>query len=117
MLPRQKIAMIVVSIFIFLFILNLVRKRKIREEYSWLWLITSLAAFALVIRYEWLLYLTRFIGARLPTTTLFLGCFVFLLVLCVQFSVRISRLTTQMKNMVQENALLRGRIDEMCGKN
>lgn len=116
MTPRQKIAMVVVSIFIFLFILNLVRKRKIREEYSWLWLLTSLGAFALVIQYDWLLYLTRLIGAKLPTTTLFLACFVFLLVLCVQFSVKISRLTTQMKNMVQENALLRARMDEMCRK-
>jgi hypothetical protein len=113
MLPRQKVAMMIISAFIFFFILDLVRRRRLREEYSWLWLLTSVALFILVLRYSWLQGLTRLIGAVLPTTTLFLGSLIFLFILSVQFSVRISRLTDQLKNLAQENALLGEAIREL----
>ena len=111
--PRQKIAMMVVCIIVFIFILDLVRRRRLREEYSWLWLLTSSALFILVIRYSWLEYLTEVIGAAIPTTTLFLSALVFLMFLSIQFSVRISKLTDQVKNLVQENALLREKVEEI----
>ena len=34
MLPRQKVAMVIICIIIFILILDLVRRRKLREEYS-----------------------------------------------------------------------------------
>jgi hypothetical protein len=114
--PRQKIAMIIVCSLIFFFILFLVRRRRLREEYSWLWLLTSLALFVLVIKYSWLEGITKLVGAVLPTTTLFIGALLFLMLLCVQFSVVISKLTKQVKNLVQENALLKARIEEISGK-
>ena len=113
MLPRQKVAMILICIIIFILILDLVRRRRLREEYSWLWLLTSAALFILVVRYSWLELITKVIGAVLPTTTLFISSLVFLMVLSIQFSVRISKLTDQVKNMVQENALLREKIEEI----
>ena len=113
MLPRQKIAMIIICISIFIIILDLVRRRRLKEEYSWLWLLTSAALFVLVIQYSWLELITEVMGAVLPTTTLFIGALVFLMFLSIQFSVRISKLTDQVKNMVQENALLREKIEEI----
>ena len=115
MLPQQKIAMLIVCLFIFIFILELVRRRKLREEYSWLWLLTSGSMFVLVIKYSWLVAITKVIGAFFPTSTLFLGALIFLMILSIQFYVRISRLTDQVKNLVQENALLRDKIDEIGG--
>ena len=103
--------MIIVCIFIFISILDLVRRRRLREEYSWLWLLTSLSLFVLVIKYSWLVAITKSIGAVVPTSTLFIGALIFLMMLSVQFSVRISRLTDQVKNLVQENALLREKIE------
>jgi len=61
----------------------------------------------LILRYDWLLVLTKLIGAVLPTTTLFLGSILFLVMLAVQFSIKISKLSNQVKDLVQENALLR----------
>lgn len=113
MLPRQKIAMIIVCVFIFIFILDLVRRRKLREEYSWLWLLTSLSLFILVIKYNWLVVISNLIGAVVPTTTLFIGALTFLMILCVQFSIRISRLTGQVKNLIQENAILKDGLEEL----
>ena len=113
MLPRQKVAMMVICIFVFFLILNLVRTRRLREEYSWMWLLTSVALFVLVIRYSWLKAIGSLIGAVLPTTTLFIGALFFMLILSVQFSVRISGLTDQIKDLVQENALLRNKMEEV----
>ncbi|MBW2109792.1 MAG: DUF2304 domain-containing protein [Deltaproteobacteria bacterium] len=113
MLARQKVAMVVVCLFVFICILDLVRRRKLREEYSWLWLMTSLALFILIVKYSWLEEITNLIGAVLPTTTVFIGALVFLMLVSVQFSVVISRLTKHVKNLVQENALLRARIDDI----
>jgi len=100
-----------ICIFIFISMLDLVRRRRLREEYSWLWLLTSLSLFVLVIKYSWLVAITKSIGAVVPTSTLFIGALIFLMMLSVQFSVRISKLTDQVKNLVQENALLREKIE------
>lgn len=117
MLLRQKISMVVICFLLFVFILDLVRRRKLREEYSWLWLLTCLALFFLVMKYSWLEAISSLIGAVLPTTTLFIGALVFLMILSVQFSVVVSRLTDQVENLVQENALLRQKIEEISGDN
>jgi hypothetical protein len=103
----QKIFALLVCCLVFVVTINLVRKRKLREEYSVLWLATSLLMFILVLRYDWLVALTAFIGAGLPTTTLFICSAVFLMLIAVQFSIKISRLTDQVKNLAQENALIR----------
>jgi len=107
----QKIFALIVCCLVFCVTVNLVRKRRLREEYSVLWLVTSLLMFVLVLRYEWLVGLTNLIGAGLPTTTLFIGSLVFLMLIAVQFSIKISRLTDQLKNLAQDNALIR----EECG--
>ncbi len=96
-----------VSLGVFFFTIDLVRKKRLREEYSLLWLGTSILMLVLIARYEWLMTLTTLIGAVLPTTTLFLGSILFLVLLAVQFSIKISNLSNQVKDLVQENALLR----------
>jgi hypothetical protein len=106
----QKFFALFICCLVFVVTVNLVRKRRLREEYSVLWLVTSLLMFVLVLRYEWLVALTNLIGAGLPTTTLFICSIVFLMLIAVQFSIKISLLTDQIKNLVQENALLRTEI-------
>lgn len=114
MTVQQQIFSILVSLAVFFFTIDLVRKKRLREEYSLLWLGTSVLMIVLIIRYEWLLALTRLIGAVLPTTTLFLGSILFLILLAVQFSMKISALSNQVKDLVQENALLRYEFEQCC---
>lgn len=108
---KQQIFSILVSLTVFILTIDLVRKKRLREEYSLLWLATSLIMIILIVKYDWLLALTRLSGAVLPTTTLFLCSIIFLVLLSVQFSMRISRLSDQVKDLVQENALLRYEFD------
>lgn len=112
----QKIFAIVICLLVFFVTVSLVRQRRLREEYSVLWLATSLVMFVLVWRYDWLEYLTELIGAALPTTTLFIGSVLFLMLIAVQFSMKLSRLADQVKNLAQENALLRGELERRTTK-
>jgi hypothetical protein len=112
MTVKQQIFSVIVSLMVFFFTIDLVRKKRLREEYSLLWLGTSILMLVLIIRYDWLLAVTKMIGAVLPTTTLFLGSILFLILLAVQFSIKISKLSNQVKDLVQENALLRHEFEK-----
>jgi hypothetical protein len=112
---RQQLFALLVSLVVLIFTIDMVRQRKLREEYSVLWLATSVIMFVLVLKYDWLEMLTRFIGAGLPTSTLFLGSIIFLMLVAVQFSMKISTLTNQVKNLAQDNALLREAVERMAG--
>jgi hypothetical protein len=113
---KQQLFALFVSILVFVFTIEMVRRKRLREEYSVLWLSTSFLMFILVVKYEWLVHLTNAIGAVLPTTTLFIGSIIFLVLLSVQFSIKISKLADQVKNLVQDNALLRKKLDEVLKK-
>ena len=110
---QQQIFALLVSVLVFVIVVDMVRKRRLREEYSVLWLATSVVMFVLVLRYEWLVALTAFIGAGLATTTLFIFAFIFLMLLSVQFCIKISQLTDQVKNLSQENALMKREIETL----
>ena len=104
---RQQMFALLVCIGVFIFIIELVRRRRLREEYSVLWLATSAIMFVLVVKYDWLEAITQIIGAGLVTSTLFISAIIFLMLIAVQFSIKISKLTNQVKDLAQDNALLR----------
>ena len=103
---QQKIFAIFVSIFIFIIIINLVKNKKLKEEYSWLWLLTGFLIIIMVLWYDLLLMLTHLIGAVLPTTTLFIFSILFLICLALNFAIKISALTDQVKNLSQKVSLM-----------
>jgi hypothetical protein len=107
MTPHQKIFAVAMSLALMLGIFELVRRRHLRIEYAWLWLVTGALVCLLVLRYDLLEDLTVLIGAVLPTTTLFIFALLFLMGVGLHFSVRISQLTAQLKNLAQEVAILR----------
>ncbi|KPJ61759.1 MAG: hypothetical protein AMJ42_01005 [Deltaproteobacteria bacterium DG_8] len=110
---RQKIFAIIISLSLLLFIVELVRRKKLREEYSWLWLLTGTIILILALWYDLLQWITHLIGARLPTSTLFFLGLVFLILIAIQFSIKVSELNNQVKNLTQENGLLKNRIEEI----
>lgn len=108
---RQKIVAIFIAVSIFILIFELVRRRKLREEYSWLWLMTGAILIVLVIWYGLLIKITNFIGAVIPLSTLFFLAIIFLMLVCLQFSVKVSKLMDQVKNLSQELAIMRSVIE------
>jgi vacuolar-type H+-ATPase subunit I/STV1 len=110
---RQKLFALTICCVIFVLIIELVRRRRLKEEYSVLWFCACFGMFTLVIKYDWLVRLTKLIGAGLATSTLFVGALTFLMLVAVQFSIKISRLSEQVKNLAQDNALLRTEIETL----
>lgn len=111
MTQTQHIFALVASLGTLLFILELVRRRRLREEYSWLWILTSGSMILLVAFYGVIEWISALIGAVLPTTTLFLFALLFLLLISVHFSTVISRLTQQVRRLTQELAILSAERD------
>ncbi len=101
-----------IAVVLLVLIVELVRRRKLREEYSWLWLSLSLAMLVLALWRGFLDYATDLIGAVLTTSTLFFFAIVFLILINIQFSVEISSLRTQVKNLAQQAAILQSSLDE-----
>ena len=103
---QQKVFAIIASISIFVVIIGLVKNNKLKEEYSWLWLLTGFVMFILVLWYDILLILTSLIGAVLPTTTLFICAILFLMCIALHSAIKISILTDQVKNLSQKISLI-----------
>lgn len=116
MLPRQKIFAVIASAVLILFILALIRRRKLKEEYAILWLVTAIGILILVSWYDLLEGLSQLIGAIAPTTTIFLFAFLFLMLISIHFSVKFSRLSDQIKDLTQELAFLRKELEDMKEK-
>lgn len=102
MTPKQRVFSFIIGFVIFFFILNLIRKRKLREEYSWLWFLMATMVFILISWYGLLEKIAALVGAKVVTTALFIFAILFLVALSIQFSVEISELSEKVKNLSQE---------------
>ena len=109
---RQKIFFFTIAVMLLMVILELVRRRRLRVEYSWLWLASGVTIVVLILRYDLLVWLTDLVGAVIPTSTLFFFCILYLALLSLNYSVRLSSLTRQVKELAQEVALLRADQEE-----
>ena len=106
---------LVLSAGLFVVVIDLVRRKLLRIEYSWLWVITGVAILLLVLT-RLLDVVAGVIGARVPQALFFMGV-LFLTLINVHYSVAISRLTNQARNLSQELALLKHEVtDEIATK-
>jgi hypothetical protein len=92
---------------IFLGVIELVRRGKLKEKYSILWLLASLVLFIFSTSRDILVYASALVGIHYPPSFLFLLAFVFLLLITLHFSIVISGLSEKSKKLAQEIALLR----------
>ena len=94
-------------------VLWLVRRRALREEHTPIWIAIAVGLTAVSLIPGLLGAITRAIGAWTPSSTLFFLGEACLVVLCLNFAVRLSRASVQIKTLAQELALLSARIDEL----
>ena len=106
MLPQQLIASVVVALVILAAVIRLVQRGHLDIAYCWLWLGIGGGMLLLVLHYDWLVRLSRLIGAVTPTTTIFLIGFVVILLMCLQFSWVISTHRRQIKRLTQRLAVV-----------
>jgi hypothetical protein len=105
--PSTRVIMLIVSVGFLLAVLNLVRQGRLREEYTPIWTLVGFGIVALSVWFDGLRLITRAVGAWTASSTLFFFGEMFLMVLCLNYAVRLSALTLQMKSLAQEVAMLR----------
>ena len=113
MIDRSVIFTLIASIVSLLFVLELVRRRKLREDYSLLWLGTAFVMFVLSIWRDLLHSVSRFVGVTYPPNLLFLVALLFILFLLLYFSTVITRLTQENREIAQQVALLRYELQQV----
>ena len=88
-------------------VLWLVHRGRLREEYSPIWILVSTGMLVVTASLDILRQLTEAIGAWTPSSTLFFFGLLFLLILSLNYAVRLSGMSLQIKLLAQEVALLR----------
>jgi hypothetical protein len=112
-MTRTNIVIIISSTATLLFVLELVRRRKLREEYSWLWLLTAVVYLLVTLWAGLGDWVTDVIGTNsVPIAFAFIGL-QFIVIISIQYSVRLSHLTTQIKDLSQEIAILDNEIKQL----
>jgi hypothetical protein len=99
-----------VSAAFFLAVLNLVRRGRLREEYTPIWIVVAVGIMTLSVWFDIVRAITRAVGAWTASSTLFFFGEIFLLVLCLNYAVRLSSLAAHVKLLAQEVAILRAEL-------
>ena len=94
-------------------VLELVRRRKLVEEYSLLWILGSFAILALSIWRGMLDLAARQLGVFYPPSLLLLLVIVIVFVTLLWFSVVLSRQRKQIDRLMEETAILGAEIREL----
>ncbi len=113
MVDRAMIFGLVAGIGAFIFVLELVRRRRLKEEYSLLWLATAVALIILSLSRPVLDLLANAVGIIYPPSALFLVAVIFVLLILLHYSIVLTRLTQENKENAQQLALLRWQIEQM----
>ncbi len=100
------------SVAALVFVLELVRRRKLREEYSLLWLATAVVLIVLSLSRPLLDVLAGLVGIFYPPSALFLVAVVFILFILLHFSTVLTRLAQENKETAQQIALLRWQLEQ-----
>lgn len=108
MIDRAMIFGLLASVAALVFIIELVRQRKLREDYSLLWLATAVVLLVLSLSRPLLDQIAAMLGViTYPPAALFLVAIIFMLFILLHFSIVLTRLSRENKTIAQEMAILR----------
>ena len=109
---RIQIVAIAVSVVLLVGVLELVRRRKLTEEYSFLWIACALALVTLSVRRDLLHASAEWLGVYYPPMILLLLLILTVFVASLCFSVILSRQRQQIERLVEETAILAAELRE-----
>ena len=108
---RIEIISVIVSVVFLLFILEQVRKKKLHEAYSLLWIGMGIIFIIFSIFFPLLGWFANLMGIYYSPAALLLFLTVTLVLICTQFSMVISKHSSQIKTLTQELALLKNKTE------
>ena len=113
MTDRVQVVSLAVSVLLLLVVFELVRRRKLTEEYSFLWILCALALVLLSIRRQILDATARWLGVYYPPALLLMVLILMVFVASLCFSVIVSRQRQQIERLIEETAILAAEVREL----
>ncbi|MBU1008905.1 MAG: DUF2304 domain-containing protein [Bacteroidetes bacterium] len=101
---------------LFVVILYLIRKRRIKEEYSLMWLLFSLLFIGFSFWRRGLDIISSFLGIAYPPAALFMILLMAVFLIMIEFSMIISKLSDRNKVLAQEIGLLHFELNKLKRK-
>jgi hypothetical protein len=112
-MSRVEIFAIIGTASLLVLIFEAVRRRKLNEGYSLLWLLTGIVLVGLSLWRDGLHRFSKLIGIFYPPAALFVVGFALVTLTLFQFSIVISRLSDQNRKLAQEIALLQLQLSQI----
>lgn len=113
MQTRMTIAAVGLGLILLAVIFQLIRKNRLQEKYSILWIASAVLMVALSVWTQLLKSFAAWIGIFYPPSALFAAAVFCGLVIALHYSVVLSTLTGQNKTLAQDLALLREEVDRL----
>lgn len=101
------------SLFFIFFILNQIRSKRMKEEYSLLWLLAGVIFFTFSVWREGLDVVAGLIGVAYPPAALFMVLLSSVFMILIQYSIIISKLASNNKHITQEHSILKLEVEEI----
>jgi hypothetical protein len=111
-MDRIQIVSIAGSVLILGIIVELVRRRRLRVEYSILWLLAASSLIVLSVFREGLERFGQLVGVHYAPAAIFLAALVFGVLLFVHLTTVITKLADQNVRLAQRIALIEARLEE-----
>jgi len=105
-----RVVALVVAMLLFFSVFEAVRRRRLSESLTPIWLTCALAVLVLAVNLNLLETMTRLIGAWTPSSTVFFFALLFLLAISLSYAVVLTRLGRQVARLAQEIAMLKARL-------
>jgi len=112
-LSRAQVILAVAAVGLALFVLDLVRRRRLSEEYSFLWVVATAVVAVLGFSTPLLQALTRALGILYEGSTVFAFGLAFATAVLLYLSVKLSRLGQENHALTREMAFLRLELQEL----
>jgi hypothetical protein len=111
-LSRTQVIVAIGAVLLALYVLDLVRRRRLSEDFSLLWVVSTAVVAVLGFSTPLLVWVSRVLGIRYENSTVFACGLAFSLVMLLHLSVRLSRLGRESETLARELALLRRELEE-----
>jgi hypothetical protein len=101
------------SLLFLILIMELVRRQKLKEQYSLLWITASGVMVIFALWKDLLERVSSLLGVHYAPSTLFLVSLLFALLIILHFSVIVTKLSNQNIKLAQELALLTAKVQKL----
>jgi len=103
---RVQLVVLITSLLVTGFIVEQVRRRRLAVEYSLIWIVAGLGMIVLSLWRNGVDYLAELMGIYYAPSAIFVVFGVLVFVLCIHFSLAISKLSSHNRVLIQRIALI-----------